>query len=183
MAQAKANKSNDPVANNAEPKPGPPEQAKDAGQPRGNDADKGKDDGAWDRLEKLVEKLSKKEDADAAGKELADIGKNSDDPRKRDLAKDILDKNGRDPNTGKETKKGMNPFGSGTQTKGIGDDIKADAANREFARRIGQMQLDDWKKRVTPEVLKKAGMTADDWQRFESFNVDISAQFEILLQP
>jgi len=92
--------------------------------------------------------------------------KNSDDSRKRDIAKEALEKNGRDPATGKEKKKGPNTFGSGTKSPGIGDEVKAAAANREFASRIGQMQLDDWKKRMTPGLLKKAGLSEADWQRY-----------------
>ena len=46
------------------------------------------------------------------------------------------------------------------------EDLKAAAANREFLRRIGQMQLDDWKKRMTPDLLKKAGLSDADWQRY-----------------
>jgi hypothetical protein len=164
MPGVKGNKSNDPDSSDAQPKQMPPQQAKDAAQPRGNDADKGVE---WDQLAKLVEKVGKKdENSDAAGKELADIAKNSDDPRKRDIAKDVLDKNNREPDTGKEKKKGPNLAGTNGVSKGISDDIKADAANREFTRRIGQMQLDDWKKRITPEVLKKAGMSQADFERF-----------------
>jgi hypothetical protein len=164
MPGAKGSNKNDPDANNAEPKQAPPQQANDAGQPRGDDTDKG---ATWEQVAKLVEKVGKNdENSKAAGKELADIAKNADDPRKRDIAKEVLKQNNRDPDTGQEKKKAPNLYGSGGVSKGISDDIKADAANREFMRRIGQMQLDDWKKRITPDVLKKAGMSAADFERF-----------------
>jgi hypothetical protein len=166
MPGAKGSNKNDPDANNAEPKQAP-QEAQNAGQPRGQNAAQADQGAEWDRLAKLVAKVAEPDgEGDAARKELADIAKNSDDPRKREIAKEILEKNKREPDTGQEKKKAPNPYGSNGPTKGISDDIKADAVNREFMRRIGQMQFDDWKKRITPEVLKKAGMSEADFERF-----------------
>src|SRR5205085_950325 len=65
-----------------------------------------------------------------------------------------------------DEKKAPKPGGSVGKSPGIGDDVRTAAVNREFAARIGQMQLDDWKKRLTPELLKKAGLSDADWQRY-----------------
>ena len=83
MPAAKGSKPSEPGANDAEPKQPPPEQAKDAGQPRDQGADPGKQDAEWDRLAKLVAEVAKHDkNGDGPGKELADLAKNSDDPRK-----------------------------------------------------------------------------------------------------
>jgi collagen type III alpha len=47
-----------------------------------------------------------------------------------------------------------------------GEEGKPGQANAEFARQGGSLQLEDLKKRVTPEILKKAGLTDADWQRY-----------------
>jgi hypothetical protein len=164
--QAKGTKA-DPETNIAEPKPTPPEQAKDAGKTRDDASPKAQDEPTWGDLAKLLEKLAKHdENSDGAGEAIAKIGKQTEDSQKAELAKDVLAKNGRDPGTGKGLKKSPNPYGGSGASPGIADDVKAAAANREFARRIAQMQLDDWKKNVTPDVLKKAGLSEADWQRF-----------------
>jgi hypothetical protein len=88
------------------------------------------------------------------------------------------------PNDPKNTSKGVggnekSNTSSGTQTqdpgavghskpggKGIGDEVKPSAANAEHAGRGGNLQLEDLKSRVTPELLKKAGLNEADWQRY-----------------
>jgi hypothetical protein len=167
-AAAKTGAMNDSAGTSkGEPNQATPDPAKDAGIARGDDAKANQKRPSWDDIAKLIEQLPNHDDSgDEAGKGLADMVKNSDDSRKRDIAKEALEKNGRDPATGKEKKKGPNTFGSGTKSPGIGDEVKAAAANREFASRIGQMQLDDWKKRMTPELLKKAGLSEAEWQRY-----------------
>ena len=148
-------------------KDGPAEEAKQPGLARGDDTKTKSKESTWDDIVKQIEQLSNR---DGAAKEaeaaLKAIEKGSDDPRKREIAKEALDKNRRDPKPGLEEKKGPNRFGSGGQTQGISDDVKATIANREFASRVNQMQLDDWKKQMTPDLLKKAGMTEADWQRY-----------------
>jgi hypothetical protein len=156
--QAKSGGMNEPDL----PKNAPPESAKEPGQARDDNMKANANQPKWDDFAKKVEQLMGKDaESDAAGKELADLAKNADDPRKRELAKEALEKNGRDPKTGKR-----NPFGSSGKSPGISDEEKATAANREFTARIGQMQLDDWQKRLTPELLKKAGLSDADWQRY-----------------
>jgi hypothetical protein len=162
-SQAKASKMTDPGAAKSEPKEGPPDPTKPPGQPRGDERKENPREPSFDRIAKEIERLQDKGPAaEAAAQDLKDIAKNADDPRKRDIAKEALEKNQFDPKTGKKV---PNPHGTGSKSPGIRDDLKAAAANREFAARIGQMQLDDWKKRITPDVLKKAGLTQDDWQR------------------
>lgn len=153
-----------PGAAKADQPGGSPGSAASPGTPRGDSPTSNPKQPTWDEIAKKLDDLRKNDaTSEYAGKDLADIGKNAEDSRKRQIAQDILEKNGRDPKTGK---KAPNPFGSGGKSPGIGDDLKASAANRLFAARIGQMQLDDWKKRVTPDVLKKAGMTEAEWQRY-----------------
>jgi hypothetical protein len=183
-----------------DPKQAPPEQAHDAGNARGDEGGTAKKEPTWDDLARLIEQLPHRDPrGDKAGKDLADIAAQAGDERKRDLAREALEKNQRDPGTGKpiekkaepgpETKssdpavvkdagntsqsgkeeiKGPSLFGSSGKSPGISDAVKAAAANREFARRIGQMQLDDWKKRLTPDLRKKAGISEAEWQQFVS---------------
>ena len=123
---------------------------------------------SWDDVRKLHGQLEKGgPDADAAGVALAVIGKGAPDPRMRDAAQEALTINGRDPKTGQETKKGKNASGTLGKFEGMSDEeLKATIANRAFAARLGQLQLNDWKKQLTPELLQKAGMTEADWQRY-----------------
>lgn len=143
-----------------------PEQPGIAGQTRDDAPKAGKQEMLWPDLAKVLEQLPNDDaSGDMAAKTLKDIANNSSDPRKRDLAKEILAKNGRDPKTGEKIK-GPNLTGSKGKSSGLTDDVKATVANREFAAKIGQMQLDDWRKRLTPELLKKAGLSEADWQRY-----------------
>lgn len=169
-----------PEAKDNSPKEG---SAKGTGPGEPEKADK---EPSFDSIAKLHEQLANGGEAGkAAGKELANLAKQAKDETTRDLAAKALEINDRDPDTGEpkpvdsrpksgakgdpgKEKKGPNPFGTAGKSSGISDDVKRAAANREFARKIGQMQLDHWKKRVTPEVLQKAGMTQADWQRFLS---------------
>jgi hypothetical protein len=164
--QAKGGTMNDAAG---ESKQGPPDPAKQPGNARADEPKVNPKEPSWDQIAKKIEQLPNHDAAaEKAGKDLADIGQNSEDPRKSEIVKEALQKNGRDPNTGKEvTKKGPNPFASGGgKSPGISDEVKIAAANRDFAARIGQMQLDDWKKRVTPDLLEKAGLSEAEWQRY-----------------
>jgi hypothetical protein len=139
-----------------------------AGHARSDETKAGKQETSWPDFAKLHDQISdgKDEDAKAAAGKVADIAKNSTDARKRDLAKEILAKNERDPKTGEKTK-GPNLGGSGGPKKDdLPRDVKIAVANREFAAKIGQLQLDDWRKRLTPDLLKRAGLSDEDWQRY-----------------
>lgn len=163
-AKSKGGMADQAGAAKAEPKQ---EDGQGAGNARSDGPKTGKSQPTPGDVAKLVEQLADRDGkADDAAKALAEIGKSSSDPRLRDLAPEILKKNGRDPKTGKEEKKGPNTFGSGGATKGITDTAKAAAVNREFAAKLGQMQLDDWNKRLSPDLLKKAGLSEADWQRY-----------------
>ncbi len=160
-AKSKAGMMADAGASKSEPGQGSP------GNARGDDQKTKSKEPSLDEIARHIEALPNHgAKGDEAGEGLAAIAKNSDDPRLRDFAKEALEKNGRDPKTGKELKKGPSPLGSGGKSPGLSDEIKAAAANREFAARIAQMQLDDWKKRVSPELLKKAGLSEAEWQRY-----------------
>ena len=158
---AKGSKTSD----DAERKPAPPTQANQAGKTRDDDTAKDQKRPPLDDLLKALPKLAQHDkEGNEAGEMVAKIGKATDDPATAELAKNMLAMNGRDPSTGLEKKKGPNQTGSGGKSEGISDEIKAAAANREFARRIGQMQFDDWKNGITADLLKKVGMSDADWQ-------------------
>jgi hypothetical protein len=67
--------------------------------------------------------------------------------------------NGKSPSGGKIGNSGP----SGT---GVSDDISKRDPDSEFNKRGGDLQLEDLKKRMTPETLKKLGWSNEDWQRF-----------------
>lgn len=56
--------------------------------------------------------------------------------------------------------------GTSGPSGGITEEPKARDPNEEFARRGGEMQLEDLKKVVTPGLLKRAGITEQEWQEF-----------------
>lgn len=164
-ARAKPGQAKDGDAN-GEPKDGPAQEA-NAGQARGDAQNRPAPQPSLDELARQIQNLSRDDQAgQAAGKAFARAAKSSDDPNVRDIAREALVRNGRDPKTGEKTK-APNPYGSKPgESPGIADDIKAAAANREFAARIGQMQLESWKRILTPDLLRKAGMTEADWRQY-----------------
>jgi hypothetical protein len=146
---------------------GEPDQAKQPGNARDDDPTAKSKEPSLEDLIKLIERLPEPgAKGDDAGKALAAIGEKSKDGKMHDFVMEVLKKNGRDPKTGGKEKKGPNLTGTGGKSPGISDEVKTAAANREFIARIGQMQLNDWKKRVTPEVLKKAGLSDAEWQKY-----------------
>ncbi len=174
-AQAKGGMSPDAGSPKGEPVPGkqPP------GNARVEENAANKNSPTLDDIARQIDQLpSQGEAGDRAGQTLAKAARDANDPQVRDLIHDALKTNGRDPKTGGIDKKAPNPFGSGSSSDGIRDDIQVKAANREFARRLGQLQLDDWRKRLTPERLKKAGMTDADLQRF----LKTAAAYDSLVQ-
>jgi hypothetical protein len=52
-------------------------------------------------------------------------------------------------------------------TGDFGDQYRRQAGNQEFAGRGGVLQLEELKKKVTPDILKKLNWTEQDWQRFQ----------------
>ncbi len=176
--QAKSGGMNDAGGPKSDPKEAPGDPTKGAGQARGEEPKTDAREPSLERIAKNLQKLpGDGPEGDAAAKDLADIAKEANDPAKRELAQAILQKNGRDAKTGKKMK---NPFGSGGKSPGISDEIKTAAANREFAARIGQMQLADWQKRLTPDLLKKANVSPEEWDRFVKNTRDYDAQVRAL---
>jgi len=151
------------------PKSGPNPQTAGAASPgsvRGDDAKKQNLEPTWSDLAKAIEQLANHDvKGDDAGAIVALLAESAPDPRMKDIAKEALKQNGRDLKTGKEEKKAPNAYGSSGKSPGVSDDIKAIAANREFLARINQLQFDDWNKLVTPDVLKRAGISEADWQK------------------
>lgn len=154
-------------ASKGEPKQGSPDSAKQPGSARGDDSKAKSKVPQWievaERIAQLADPGAK---ADEASKILDGIVKDSNDPRKSDIAKEALEKINRDPKKDKEEKKGPSPVGSGGKSPGLSDELKAAAAIREFAARIGQMQLDDWRKQMTPDLMKRAGLTEAEWRHY-----------------
>lgn len=68
----------------------------------------------------------------------------------------------------KEPPTGEGPEGTlGQNTSGGSDDSgEAGKANSDFANKAGNLQLEDLRKQLTPEVLKKMNWTRDDVERF-----------------
>ena len=67
----------------------------------------------------------------------------------------------------KETKAEVkNAGGFGPDGKGVDDNIAKQPPNADLTKRGGDLQLEDLKKRMTPETLKKLGWTEKDWQQF-----------------
>jgi collagen type III alpha len=70
-----------------------------------------------------------------------------------------------------EITRGDNKGGSETGSFGPGspgmvDDPRPKEANPDFARRGGDLQLEELKNRVTDEIRKRAGVSDEEWQRF-----------------
>ena len=115
---AKSGNINDAGDRKGEPKQGDG----DPGQARDNEPRSDSKNPDLRELGKMVEQLSNDDPAaDKIGTKIADIAKNAEDPRVKDLAKEILDKNGRDAKSGQFKK---NRFGSGGMSAGISDEIK-----------------------------------------------------------
>ncbi|MBI2805796.1 MAG: hypothetical protein HYX68_12525 [Planctomycetes bacterium] len=160
IASAKGGTKNDAGAPKTAKKP-------NAGNPRRDETKPVPQPPSLSEVAKWIEQLPQRgPQADAAGAQLADLARNTPDSALRDLVKDALGKHGRDPKTGKETRKGPSPIGFTGKSKGISDDVTAAAVNRDFAARLGQMQLAEWKKRLTPDLLKRAGLSDADWQHY-----------------
>jgi len=69
-------------------------------------------------------------------------------------------KDGKEPsNTGKSN-------GSGPNAAGPQDKLQGTDPNKDFASRGGDLQLEDLKKRMTPEMRKAAGISDEEWSNF-----------------
>jgi hypothetical protein len=127
-------------AKEAKPGPGPNASSKESGDPQ-----KGQPPGAGEAR-----------DAPADGPE---VGK----------GKGPGDGEGPEQAAKGERKSGGKYGGSGPGGKGLVDDPKARDPNADFAKRGGDLTLEDWQKvkdKVTPEVLKKAGVSPQEWQQW-----------------
>lgn len=73
---------------------------------------------------------------------------------------------GTEEGKGQAQKGGKEPGQSGPGGQGASDDPKAQAPDASAARRGGDLSLEELKKKITPDILKKAGLTERDWQQF-----------------
>ena len=48
----------------------------------------------------------------------------------------------------------------------FGDKYRHEAGNEDLSRRGGVLQLEELKKKITPDILKKLNWTEKDWQQF-----------------
>jgi hypothetical protein len=144
-----------------------------------------------DQIRKLAKEKGK--DGQRAAKSLADRAKHSGDERAMketeeflkeaghpELAKSLADaRKGQAPTPQQEGKNRPNqkdppatpatdPLGdpNGKVTDAPRPDLPPMAATDEFRKRGGNLQLEDLKKLVTPEMLKKSGLTEQDWAKF-----------------
>lgn len=62
--------------------------------------------------------------------------------------------------------KGGSRFGNKTSGNSAGDDPKASNPDAAAQKRAADLQLEELKNRVTPETLKKSGITDAQWQQF-----------------
>jgi collagen type III alpha len=135
-----------------------------------------------------LKELMKREDGvgDLAAKALTEMTKEAPDPAVRKLAQEALDQSGRKMGPGDDPKAPINPkgppgkaspddaktaeaTGNGGQKKEASappsDDGKGDPARKDLSRFAGNLQLEDFIKRATPEYRAKAGITPEEWQR------------------
>ncbi len=85
------------------------------------------------------------------GKEKAPMGAKGNEPQKNEPG---------DKNVG-----GTEAGGSGPNGQGPRDNLKPSIADKAFERG-GDLQLDDLKKRMTPEMRKLIGMSDEEWAQF-----------------
>jgi hypothetical protein len=101
-------------------------------------------------------------------------------------------------NPGNETKIGQGPTqkpsGTDNETKGVtgqrpgqssgsGDVGKADKARKDLSRFGGNLQLEDFIKRATPEYRAKAGISDEQWQRLLAQAAEYDALLRKTQQP
>jgi len=67
---------------------------------------------------------------------------------------------------GDEKQKSVTRGGSGPDGQDVPDNSKPAEANKEFADRVANLQLEDPKSRATPEKRQLAGITDEEWQQF-----------------
>jgi hypothetical protein len=126
-----------------------------------------------DRLTKLLD--GKDGMAQLAARELRDIADRSPDPKVRDQAKQALDKKWNDILNQMAKEKRPGPGADNNPKSSQGDDGNADPARKDLSRFGGNLQLEDFLKRATPEYRAKAGITDDDWQLFLAKAADYDA--------
>jgi hypothetical protein len=72
--------------------------------------------------------------------------------------------------TAKRNSENKTQPGEVPRTPGAGhfdDKYRREAGNEDFARRGGVLQLEELKKKVTPDLLKQLNWTEKDWQQFQ----------------
>jgi collagen type III alpha len=67
---------------------------------------------------------------------------------------------------GDEKQKRVTRGGSGPDGQDVPDNSKPAEANKDFADRVANLQLEDLKSRATPEKRQLAGITDEEWQQF-----------------
>ncbi len=152
------------LADQLKEKKGSEEQAaKELGDIAKNAADPNKRDAARDALQKSGRNFDPK------------VPMNGADPNAKGNgppeSKDIPAKTGTGvPKSSKEPPpetKGNSQIGTDAKLgKGMGDELKETKANPDHRKEAGNLQLEDWKQKITPDLLKRAGLSDADWQRY-----------------
>lgn len=81
-----------------------------------------------------------------------------------------MGKKGQEPQKNKSgddnTTTAKKPGRSGPGGENVPDNLKPTAADKDFADRVANLQLEELKNRVTPDTLKRAGVSDEEWQQF-----------------
>ncbi|MBX9678270.1 MAG: hypothetical protein K2X38_05860 [Gemmataceae bacterium] len=123
-----------------------------------------KDAGRENELAKEMGKKDAKEGPGGEGKETV---------QELPMPKKELDPMGKaegDPSSKKKTDGAANGQEFNPNQKGVSDDPKGTEANKDFANRGGNLQLEsirDLMKKLTPENREKLGMSDAEWQQFQ----------------
>ncbi len=116
------------------------------------DSQPGKENPKPNAGKKEVDKDGSGGNTSASAKKVGDV-----DPKNANV--------GKVAGSGKDSEKNGNPpEGTGNAANNAERQAEAEKANEEFARRLGNLQLE----KMTPELLKKAGMTEAEFQQFRA---------------
>lgn len=123
--------------------------------------------GAAKKLDELAKQEAKINPSVAGGQDPSPM--NMGDPNKGEPGGNqpspMTSQGGNDPKTKPGTNPGTKPSGSGPDGQGAQDKPNPSVADKSNDR-VGNLQLEHLRDRVTPDVLKQAGVTPEEWQQY-----------------
>lgn len=123
-----------------------------------------KKDAKMDEVGNLKDQMKESGDpGKKAEKDLAQIAKEAKDPDVRKAAQEALAQGKGQPKQGDGNQPSEN---TGPGGKGQFDDPLANNPNEKFGKKAGDLSLDKLKDKVTPDMLKKAGLSEKEWQQY-----------------